>query len=134
MSPPTPAWFCAYPNKDVGGQYQAPARTSNGLKKNGDGTWTETAPDGTGFHYDTNGRLSTFTNYRGATWTLTHDGGGRVTRCTDPFNRRTTLTYDGNNKIESVEDSSGRMTTFTVTDGELVTVTMPELCVTEFDV
>jgi RHS repeat-associated protein len=121
-----------YTNKDAGGQYDAPGRAANGLKKNGDGTWTETCPDGFLYQFDSSGNLSKMQNYRGSTWTLTRDGGGRVTSCKDPFNRLTTMVYDGSNKINKLIDSAGRITTFTVTGGDLVKVTTPELCESNF--
>jgi YD repeat-containing protein len=73
-----------YTNKDAGGQYDAPGKTANGLKKNANNTWTENRPDGFLYNYDTSGKLATLANYRGKVWTLTRDAGGKVTSIQNP--------------------------------------------------
>jgi YD repeat-containing protein len=83
-----------YTNKDVNGKYLAPGGAQNSLVKNGDGTWTETQPDGFQLVYDSTGKLSRMVNPAGARFSHSYDGSGKLTNITDPAGGRTTFAYD----------------------------------------
>ncbi len=98
--------------------------------------FTETAPDGTVFVYNSiqgsnPGVLLSVQNPAGATWTLSYDSSNRVSTISDPVGRSTTLSYSAtSNKITSIQDSFGRRTSFSVNSaGNLNQIISPELCV-----
>ena len=70
---------------DGSGRYQSPQSTNDSLVKNGDGTWTQTQPDGFQVVYNTAGQPSRLASAVGGRWTLSYDGSGRVLFVTDPF-------------------------------------------------
>jgi len=123
-----------YSNKQQTGEYTAPGGSPNALKQNPDGTWTETQPNGTLFHYGTQGTLDRIQPVGVGSFTLTYDPGGKLESVLSPIGKRTTFVYDSNDNIEKVVDSASRVTKFTVNaQGNLVQKVSPELCVTEFE-
>src|SRR5262245_33960915 len=80
-----------YVAKDGSGKYIAPGPTRDALVKNGNGTWTQTTPEGLKYQFDSTGKLVRIDNAVGNRWTLSHDGGGRVLKILDPFSRRTSF-------------------------------------------
>ena len=121
-----------YSDKDASGQFLPPAGAVNALVQHGDGSYTETQPDGFQMHYDTTGSLTQFESAAGDLWTLSYSGGrwwrvGRSRSIAEPR-----LAYDGSGKIQRVVDSYNRITSFTVDgSGDLATMTTPELCQTQ---
>jgi len=73
-----------YTDKNGSGQYRAPGGVLNALVKNGDGTWTETQPNGMQLRYDTTGLLSGMQSVAGGRWTVSRDTGHRITKIADP--------------------------------------------------
>ena len=98
-----------YDNPDANNQYTPPAGAVNALKQNGDGSWTETQPDGFKFQYDSSGDLTRLENAVGNRWTVSHDAGGRVVRIADPVSGLTSFSYDGSNNIRRMQDAAGRI-------------------------
>jgi YD repeat-containing protein len=120
-------------NNLTAGQYYSPQSTDDTLVQNGDGTWTQTQPDGFQVAYDTNGRPSRLADSAGDRWTMGYDGGGRVLNLTDPYNRRTSYAYDGSNNLKRVQDAGGRISSFTVNgSGNLSRMVAPDLSVTRW--
>jgi len=94
--------------------WQPPPFAPYGLVKNGDGTWTQTQPDGFQLHFDTTGKVNRMADGSGNRWTYTYDNANRLTRILTPLNRRTTFTYAGavNVLLQSIQDAAGRTTSF----------------------
>ena len=73
-----------YANKNAStGVYTAPPGAPNKLVQNANGTWTETAPDGSVLNYNTGGNLATLQRSSNI-WTLGYDPGGRIQYLLDP--------------------------------------------------
>ena len=117
------------------------AGTPNQFMQLGDGSWTETQPDGLAYHYPaTTGEVTTtildyVQNLAGVRWTVMYDGGNKITRIDGPFSRTTTFVYDDNAMIRRIVDPAGRITSFSVNfddNQNLVRFITPELCLTSF--
>src|SRR5439155_22764428 len=81
----------SYTSKDATtGYYTPPGEAKNSLKQEANGTFTETQPDGTGYRYDTTGKLQYVSNPAGGRWSLSYSGSS-IRNITDPFGRRTSL-------------------------------------------
>jgi YD repeat-containing protein len=116
-------------NKDGSGVYFPPPGIINSLVQNGDGSWTETQPNGFKFQYDSTGSLVRFESLAGQRWTVSYDGAGKLAHVENPFQQRTTYSYDASDYIRRITDIAGRITTFSVdASGDLTSHTTPELC------
>jgi hypothetical protein len=127
-----------YTNKNASGVYTAPPGALNKLVQNANGTWTETAPDGTLMNYNTGGHLATIAKSSNV-WTISYDVNNRITHIVDPAARRTSFTYamfGAGTFLKRFTDAVGRITTlgyqlgtatflksFTSPAGEIVTFT-----------
>ncbi|MCH7726771.1 MAG: RHS repeat protein [Planctomycetes bacterium] len=120
-----------FSDPDTSDVYKPAGPVTNSLKKESDGTWTETQSDGAEIKYASGGKATKILNAKGAIWTITRDVGNKVESVTDPSGARTTIAY-ASGKIDKITDSHGRETDFTVTSGKLVDFTTPEQCKTEF--
>ncbi|OWK38130.1 hypothetical protein [Fimbriiglobus ruber] len=117
-----------YNDLDGTGAYRGPGGTADALQLNGDGTWTQTANDGSVIHFGVCGPADYLASPAGNRWTLTYSGRDLET-VTDPYGYVTTLTYDGGSGLlQQIEQPSGRITTVDI-DGstrDLVGITWPD--------
>ncbi|MFI5761798.1 RHS repeat-associated core domain-containing protein [Streptomyces sp. NPDC051563] len=139
---------------------QAPAGAKAKLVKNGDGSYTLTANDGSGKQdFDTAGKLTKSTDRNGNATTLTYNGAlpstivstrgtqaqktaayatasGHVTTLTqtgqDGTKRTVTYTVNAAGDLSSVKDTLGRTTSFGYTAHKLTSITNPGGGVTRF--
>src|SRR5579863_154027 len=94
-----------------GSTYVPQADVFNTLVQNGDGTFTLTRKDQTGFNFAPNGSLTSIRDKNGNAITLTYTS-GNLTQITDTVGRALKLSYDGSNRITQITDSIGRTVSF----------------------
>ncbi|MEO6146363.1 MAG: DUF6531 domain-containing protein, partial [Sulfuriferula sp.] len=79
-------------------------------------------------HYDAGGKLTSIANRAGLVQTISYDSYGRVKTVTDPQGRQLTFNYDLYlMRLISISDPSGKLYTFSYGNGQLQTVTYPDL-------
>ena len=97
---------------------------SGQIVKNVDNSYTLTFGDGSVHQFNANGKLTSLTDPRGNTITLTLNGSGNPTTITDASGRTVTLTYDSQSKIATISDSLGTVATYArLSFGRLSSVT-----------
>ncbi len=128
----------AYTFVTMGGTaYSPPRGVHDSLIKNGDGTFTLWAPDGSKTNFDSTGKLTslvdrngnhltlTYTNGNptkvsddsGLSLTFTYDASNRVTSVVDSMSRKVQYTYDGSNRLTQFKDAMGFTENYTSFDG-----------------
>ena len=86
-------------------------------------TFTLTSEMQNSYTFDEEGRLLTWADPQGHTWTYTYDASERLDLITDDTSGRfLDIAYDTASRIETVTDSSGRWVAFTYDAGELIIV------------
>ncbi|MGI8553119.1 MAG: RHS repeat-associated core domain-containing protein, partial [Dehalococcoidia bacterium] len=104
------------------------ARSHDTLVKNGDGTYTFTATQGNlTYKFTSTGKLTSISDLKGNSITLTYDGNGRLTTVTDPGGRALNFAYNANGTVANVTDpTNARMVYgYDGTTGDLTSVTDP---------
>lgn len=108
------------------GTYQSPADVFDVLTRNPDGTWEMRDREGTDFHFDDVGVLTSIIDRNGNSVTLNYDAVGALSEIVDDDGRVLTLTKGANGKIADVTDPAGRTTSYDYdTEGRLTAVTNP---------
>ncbi|MBD3176711.1 MAG: hypothetical protein GF320_16140, partial [Armatimonadia bacterium] len=119
---PMNQWVCTDP----------PGTKTTLSRDTGTGEWTETAPSGRKWQYDTSGNQTKYTDDSGRAFTYSYSA-GQLETIEGPGSRVTTISYDGNGFVSKITDPAGRETEFSINvDGELESYTTPNLCVTSF--
>jgi RHS repeat-associated protein len=92
---------------------------------NGNGTYTQTLPDGTVIQFDSSGYQTSVTDRNGNTTTYAYDVSNRISTITDSHGLVTTFAYDdpGTGLLLSITDPAGAETDFDYTSGTLTTIT-----------
>ena len=106
------------------------------MRRNPDGTYTRTMPNGVSHHFDSDGFQTSTVDRNGITTTYAYEGTEqhkRLIRITDPAGLETVFTYD-NGKISSITDPAGRITQFEVDEnGDLLRIVNPDLTERRFE-
>jgi RHS repeat-associated protein len=107
---------------DGAGGYRPVVEASRGSLTAIAGGWKLTDLSGSGYRFDSNGRLAAVFDPNGREMTLSWDGSGHLASFTDPANRTATVTTTGSGKITRVDLPDGRYVSFTYdANGHLAT-------------
>ncbi|MGI8552107.1 MAG: DUF6531 domain-containing protein, partial [Dehalococcoidia bacterium] len=106
----------------------ADGREHDTLVANGDGTFSFTATQGNlTYKFSSIGVLTTISDLKGNSITLTYDGNGRLATAKDPGGRTFSFAYNANGTLASVTDPNNGKVSYGYdgTTGDLIAVTDP---------
>jgi RHS repeat-associated protein len=94
--------------------------------------WEHHLASGDVEYYGSDGKLTRITERSGLSQTMGYDTQGRLSVVTDSFGRSLIFAYDTLNEITSVSLPDGRVIGFAYSNGNLATVTHPDLTTTQY--
>ena len=120
-------------SQNVDGTYSPPTGVHDTLVVNTDGSYTQTKPDQTKFHYTSAYYCDTITDRNGNQIALAYNSGDYVTSISDPTGRMIYLSYDSSNRISTVTDPLSRVWTLSYdSNNNLSSITYPVLGTTYY--
>lgn len=99
--------------RNVDGSYTSPGYSSTVLRKLTDGSYTLIDRTGSQRQFDSNLRLSAFSDRNGNALSFSYDATGFLTKMTDVGGRIVSISKGANGKIESITDPANRIFRYT---------------------
>jgi RHS repeat-associated protein len=109
-----------------GNNYTTPPGNFSTLVKNGDGSWTQTLPDGTKYNFNSSGYQTSIVDRVGNTTSFGWNGSSQLTSITDTNNLVNTVSYNGSGKATQITDPASRATKLAFSGSLLTSITQPD--------